>query len=115
MLAGLPFRIELPQGFQIHISDSGPGAKTYAIRKGEQSFVMVYIGPASQFPIYDGQLIDAGGRASIVVTEDGRRRAVEHLFAKDLESPETHVWVSTLENGPDRDLAEQIAQSIEPR
>ena len=107
-------RIDLPEGFEIEPSDAGPQAKVYAVRKDGRSFVMIYQGPASQFPIYDGELIDAGGRASVVVDEGGRRRAVEHLFAKDLESRETHVWVSYLE-GPDAAQAEQIAQSVEPR
>ena len=110
----LPFRIDLPEGFEIEPSDAGPQAKVYSVRKDGRSFVMIYQGPASQFPIYDGELIDAGGRASVVVDEGGRRRAVEHLFAKDLESRETHVWVSYLE-GPDAAQAEQIAQSVEPR
>lgn len=110
----LPFRIDLPEGFEVEPSDAGPNAKVYTVRKDGRSFVMIYQGPASQFPIYDGELIDAGGRASVVIDEDGRRRAVEHLFAKDLESRETHVWVSYLE-GPDAAQAEQIAQSVEPR
>lgn len=110
----LPFRIDLPEGFEIEPADAGPQAKVYTVRKDGRSFVMIYQGPASQFPIYDGQLIDAGGRASVVIEEDGRRRAVEHLFAKDLESRETHVWLSYLE-GPDSAQAEQIAQSVEPR
>lgn len=110
----LPFRIDLPEGFEIEPADAGPQAKVYTVRKDGRSFVMIYQGPASQFPIYDGQLIDAGGRASVVIEEDGRRRAVEHLFAKDLESRETHVWLSYLE-GPDSAQAEQIAQSVDPR
>lgn len=113
-LAALPFRIDLPEGFTIEPSEAGPQAKVYAVKRDGRSFVMIYQGPASQFPIYDGQLIDAGGRASVVIEEDGRRRAVEHLFAKDLESRETHVWLSYLE-GPDSAQAEQIAQSVEPR
>ena len=113
-LAALPFRIDLPEGFTIEPSEAGPQAKVYAVKRDGRSFVMIYQGPASQFPIYDGQLIDAGGRASVVIKEDGRRRAVEHLFAKDLESRETHVWLSYLE-GPDSAQAEQIAQSVEPR
>lgn len=112
--AALPFRIDLPAGFTIEPSDAGPQAKVYAVKRDGRSFVMIYQGPASQFPIYDGQLIDAGGRASVVIEQDGRRRAVEHLFAKDLESRETHVWLSYLD-GEDSLLAEQIAQSVEPR
>ena len=112
--AALPFRIDLPAGFTIEPSDAGPQAKVYAVKRDGRSFVMIYQGPASHFPIYDGQLIDAGGRASVVIEQDGRRRAVEHLFAKDLESRETHVWLSYLD-GEDSLLAEQIAQSVEPR
>ena len=75
---------------------------------------MVYTGPASQFPIYSGQMVEVGGRASIVATEDGMRYAKEHLFQRPDAPREIHVWTMSLD-GADRALAEQIAQSVEIR
>ncbi|WP_439476729.1 hypothetical protein [Brevundimonas sp.] len=112
--AALPFTAELPPGFQIITGRPGPDFRIYTIRRGAQSFVMVYAGPASQFPIYSGQMVEAGGRASILSTEDGIRHAVEHLFQRPTSPNEIHVWTMSLD-GADRDLAEQIAQSVDVR
>lgn len=112
--AALPFSVELPAGFQIVTGRPGPDFRIYTIRRGERSFVMVYAGPASQFPIYTGQMVEAGGRASVVVTEQGARHAVEHLFQRPQDPREIHVWTMTLD-GADRALAEQIAQSVDVR
>lgn len=112
--AALPFSVELPAGFQIVTGRPGPDFRIYTIRRGERSFVMVYAGPASQFPIYTGQMVEAGGRASVVVTEQGARHAVEHLFQRPQDPREIHVWTMTLE-GADRAVAEQIAQSVDVR
>jgi hypothetical protein len=75
---------------------------------------MVYAGPNSQFPIYSGDMAEAGGRVSVVATEGGVRHAVEHLFRRTVEPLEVHVWTMTLD-GADRALAEQIAQSVDVR
>ncbi len=112
--AALPFTAELPAGFEIVSGRPGPDFRIYTIRRGGQSFVMVYTGPASQFPIYSGQMVEAGGRASILSTEDGVRRAVEHLFQRSSTPSEIHVWTMSLD-GADRNLAEQIAQSVDVR
>lgn len=112
--ADLPFSVELPAGFEIVTGRPGPDFRIYTIRRGERSFVMVYAGPASQFPIYTGQMVEAGGRASVVVTEQGARHAVEHLFQRPQDPREIHVWTMTLD-GADRVLAEQIAQSVDVR
>ncbi len=112
--AALPFRTALPPGFEIVTGRPGPDFRVYTIRRGERSFVMVYAGPASQFPIYSGQMIEAGGRASVVATEDGVRHAMEHLFQRPAAPREIHVWIMSLE-GADRALAEQIAQSVDVR
>lgn len=112
--AALPFSVELPAGFQIVTGRPGPDFRIYTIRRGERSFVMVYVGPASQFPIYSGEMVEAGGRASVVVTEGGARHAVEHLFQRPEAPLEIHVWTMTLD-GADRALAEQIAQSVDVR
>lgn len=112
--AALPFNIELPAGFQIVTGRPGPDFRIYTIRRGERSFVMVYAGPASQFPIYSGEQVEAGGRTSVVATEDGQRHALEHLFQRTDAPRELHVWTMTLD-GADRALAEQIAQSVDPR
>jgi hypothetical protein len=112
--AGLPFTADLPPGFEIVTGRPGPDFRVYTIRRGAQSFVMVYAGPTSQFPIYSGQMVEAGGRASIVSTEDGERHAVEHLFQRSTAPAEIHVWTMSLD-GSDRDMAELIAQSVDVR
>ncbi|WP_284222277.1 hypothetical protein, partial [Brevundimonas denitrificans] len=112
--AALPFTVDLPSGFEIVSGRPGPDFRIYTIRRGGQSFVMVYAGPASQFPIYSGQMVEAAGRASIISTEDGVRRAVEHLFQRPTAPGEIHVWTMSLD-GADRDMAEQIAQSVDVR
>ncbi|MFC7379003.1 hypothetical protein [Brevundimonas sp. GCM10030266] len=112
--AALPFTAELPSGFQIVTGRPGPDFRIYTIRRGEQSFVMVYVGPASQFPIYSGEQVEAGGRTSVVVTENGQRRALEHLFQRTDAPREVHIWTMSLD-GADRALAERIAQSVDLR
>ena len=112
--AALPFSVTLPTGFEIVTGRPGPDFRIYTIRRGEQSFVMVYAGPASQFPIYSGQMVETGGRASIISTEEGVRHAMEHLFQRPDAPREVHVWTMSLDGG-DRALAEQIAQSVDIR
>lgn len=112
--ASLPFSVELPAGFQIVTGRPGPDFRIYTIRRGEQSFVMVYVGPASQFPIYSGEQVEAGGRTSVVVSDGGQRHAMEHLFQRADAPREVHIWTMSLE-GADRALAEQIAQSVDVR
>ncbi len=112
--AGLPFTVDLPVGFEIVSRPQGPDFAIYSVRRGAQPFVMIYAGPSSQFPIYDGQMAQAGGRSSIVVTENGTRRAVEHLFQREAAPKEIHIWVASLE-GADAALAEQIAQTVDLR
>lgn len=114
--AALPFTVELPQGFEIVTGRPGPDFRIYTIRRGERSFAMVYVGPASQFPIYSGEVIEAAGRASVVSTEGGVRHAREHLFQRpEGTTPhEIHVWTMSLE-GADRALAERIAQAVDVR
>lgn len=113
-VAALPFRVELPQGFRITTSRPGPDFNVYTIRRGDQSFVMIYVGPSSQFPIYDGDMVQAGGRTSIVVNEGGQRHAMEHLFQRSNAPKEIHVWVSSLD-GADEALGERIAQSVDAK
>ncbi len=112
--AALPFTADLPPGFEIVTGRPGPDFRIYTIRRGGQSFVMVYAGPASQFPIYSGEMVEAGGRASIVATEGGVRHAMEHLFQRPAAPSEIHVWTMSLD-GADRDMAERIAQSVDVR
>lgn len=113
-VAALPFRVDLPAGVQITTGRPGPNFNIWSIRKGDQPLVMIYAGPASQFPIYDGQQATVGGRTSIVVTEENRRLALEHLFQRATAPAEIHVWVASVE-GADRVLAEQIAQTVDPK
>ncbi len=110
----LPFTLNLPPDFMIDAERSGPDFKMYAVRRNGTPFVMIYAGPSSQFPIYDGELVQAAGRSSMVVTEDGQRHAMEHLFQRATAPQEIHIWVASLE-GADRILAERIAQSVDVR
>lgn len=112
--AALPFTLALPTGFEIVARPAGPQASVYSVRSEDRTFVMIYAGPSSQFPIYDGQQAQVAGRTSIVVTENGRRRAMEHLFQREAAPREIHVWLASLE-GDDAALAEEIAQTVDPR
>lgn len=114
--AALPFTAELPQGFDIVTGRPGPNFRIYTIRRraDERSFVMVYVGPSSQFPIYSGETVEAGGRASLVATQDGQRHAVEHLFQRETDPREIHIWTMSLD-GADQAMAERIAQSVDVR
>ncbi|MFN3352965.1 MAG: hypothetical protein ACK4Z5_05095 [Brevundimonas sp.] len=113
--ARLPFTLTLPAGTEIVETPSGPSFDTWAVRRGETTLVRLYAGPASQFPIYDGEIRTLNGRSTVVVTEGAARRALEHLFERDGMTPrEIHVMVSTLSGG-DQALAEAIGQSVDPR
>lgn len=113
-IAALPFSVELPAGFTLTTGRPGPNFSIWTIRRGQQSLVMVYAGPTSQFPIYSGDMVEAGGRASVVASEDGRRVALEHLFTRQTAPQEIHVWIASVE-GADRALAERIGQSVDVR
>ncbi len=114
-IAALPFTLELPQGLILTRAPAGADAAVYSVRgAGGLPLVMIYAGPASQFPIYDGEVVRAGGRASVVVSEGGRRQALEHLFQRSSAPQEIHIWVASVD-GADRDLAERIAQSVDAR
>lgn len=111
-ITDLPFTLTLPPGFEIVTARPGPDFRVYTVRRGDEPFVMIYAGPSALFPIYDGDPVEAAGRASVLVMEDGRRRALEHLFNRDVAPRQIHVWVASVEAG-DRDLAERIAQSVD--
>lgn len=111
-IAALPFSIQLPAGLTITPARAGANASIYRVQRVDQTLLMIYAGPSSQFPIYDGETVRAGGRASIVVTEGSRRLAMEHLFQRATDPKEIHVWIASVE-GADRDLAERIGQSID--
>ena len=113
-MAALPFTVDLTADLRIIEGRSGPDANVYSVKRGDRTLVMIYAGPASQFPIYDGQMVQTGGRASVVVTEDGRRLALEHLFQRATSPREIHVWVASAD-GADRALAERIGQSVDIR
>lgn len=113
-IAALPFRIELPTGVVMVPGRAGADAAIYRIQRGDLTLAMIYAGPSSQFPIYDGDMIRTGGRTSMVVNEGGRRLAMEHLFQRASAPKEIHVWVASVV-GADRDLAERIGQSVDPR
>lgn len=113
-IAALPFSLELPAGVTVTSGRPGPNFNVWTVRRAGRSLVMIYAGPISQFPIYSGEMIEAGGRASIVTSEEGRRVALEHLFTRTAAPQEIHVWIASVE-GQDRLLAERIAQSVDPR
>ncbi|WP_404413875.1 hypothetical protein [Brevundimonas vesicularis] len=113
-IAAMPFSIQLPAGLTIIPARAGATASIYRVQRGDQTLLMIYAGPSSQFPIYDGETVRAGGRASVVVTEGSRRMAMEHLFQRATDPKEIHVWIASVE-GADRDLAERIGQSIDAR
>jgi hypothetical protein len=111
----LPFTLTLPAGTEIVETPSGETFDTWAVRRGETTLLRLYAGPASQFPIYDGEIRTTGGRSTVVVSDGAARRAMEHLFERDGAVPrEIHVLVGTLTGG-DLALAEAIGQSIDPR
>lgn len=113
-VAALPFRINLPSGFQLFEGRAAPDSHVYSVRKAGKTFAMIYAGPSSQFPIYDGEQVTAAGRVSVVVPEGARRIAMEHLFQQPTAPNEIHVWLMSLD-GADRDAAERIAQSVDPK
>lgn len=113
-VAALPFTVDLSGGLSLVEGRPGPDFHIYSVKRGARTLAMIYAGPASQFPIYDGQMIQAGGRASIVVNEDGRRIALEHLFQRAAAPREVHVWIASVE-GEDRVLAERVGQSVDIR
>ena len=110
----LPFRVAMPEGAGLYPGRSGPEFDIFSVRREGRGLLMIYVGPQSQFPIYSGQMIEAGGRASIVATENGVRHAVEHLFQRPTAPNEVHIWTMSLD-GPDRALAERIAQTLDVR
>lgn len=112
--AALPFRLDLPEAFELDTGRPGPDFTIYSVRRDGTPFVMIYAGPASQFPIYDGQMAEVAGRVSVVVTEADGRHALEHLFQRATAPREIHVWVASLDPA-DRAVAERIAQSVDLR
>ena len=112
--AALPFIVDLPTGFELVERRAAPGAHVYSARRAGKTYLMIYTGPSSQFPIYDGEQVTAGGRTSVVVSEGAHRIAMEHLFQRSSEPAEIHVWLMGLD-GADRDLAERIAQTVDPK
>lgn len=113
-IGALPFRVDLPLGSNLSEGPAGADAAVYAVRRDGRLLVMIYVGRQSQFPIYDGERIRRGGRETVVVTEEGRRLALEHLFQAEGEGRDIHVWVAAAE-GADRDVGERIAHSVDPR
>ena len=113
-IAALPFRIDL-YGARIFERPAGPQARIYSVRRGDTPLLMIYAGPQSSYPIYDGDQANVAGRVSVVLTEGTTRRAVEHLFRREDRQPaDIHVWLLATD-GRDGALAEQIGQTVDPR
>ncbi|MBX9575188.1 MAG: hypothetical protein K2X07_06075, partial [Caulobacteraceae bacterium] len=113
-IEALPFTVSLPEGYVLTAGRPGPDFQVWTVRKGGLAQLMIYAGPSSQFPIHAGETVVAGGRSTIVVVEDGRRRALEHLFQQSTAPHHIHVWVASLD-GADRDRAEAMAHGVSPR
>ena len=104
----------MPAGVQLFEGRGAPESRVFSVRKAGKTLLMIYAGPSSQFPIYDGEQVTAAGRVSVVVPEGARRIAMEHLFQRPTAPTEIHVWLMSL-TGADRDAAERIAQSVDPK
>ena len=109
----LPFRVDLPEGAGLYPGRSGPEFDIFSVRREGRGLVMIYVGPQSQFPIYSGEQRERAGRRSIIVTENGRTLALEHLY-RLRDGVELHVWVSAASD-EDRALADAIGHTVEPR
>lgn len=112
--AGLAFRVDVPESFDLVERPSGPDFNVYQVSRGDTAFVGIYVGCCSPFPIYDGRRTEAAGRYSILIQEDGANRAVEHLFVRESDGRQIHVWLHSV-TGEDRAIAERIAQTVDPR
>ncbi len=109
----LPFRVGLPEGGGLYPGRSGPDFDVFSVRLEGRGLVMIYVGPQSQFPIYSGEQRERAGRRSIIVNENGRNLALEHLY-RLRDGAELHIWVSAVSD-EDRALADAIAHTVEPR
>lgn len=109
----LPFRIDLPADGALFAGRSGPNFDIYSVRREGRGLLMIYVGPTPDFPIYTGEERQRAGRRSIVVTEDGKTLALEHLF-RLRDGVQIHIWVSAVTD-EDRALADAIGHTIEPR
>ncbi len=109
----LPFRVAMPEGAGLYPGRSGPEFDIFSVRREGRGLLMIYVGPQSQFPIYSGEQRERAGRRSIIVTENGRTLALEHLY-RLRDGVELHVWVSAVSD-EDRALADAIGQTVEPR
>ena len=114
-IAALPFTLSLPTGFRIVESASGDDFDLWTVRRGDApAFVTIYAGERSNYPIYGGREITAGGRTSVVVNEGQGDRAMEHIFLRSSAPREVHIWVGSVADA-DRAVAEAIAQSVDVR
>ena len=109
----LPFSVDMPAGAGLYPGRSGPEFDIFSVRREGRGLVMIYVGPQSQFPIYSGEQRERAGRRSIIVTENGRNLALEHVY-RLRDGVELHVWVSAVSD-EDRALADVIGQTVEPR
>ena len=113
-IAALPFSLDL-KGARVTERSGPSGTKIYTVAKGEVPLLMIYTGPQADYPIYAGEEAVVAGRTSILVSDGGSRKAVEHLFRRDGSTPrDIHVWLLTTD-GLDGMLAEQIGQTVDPR
>ncbi|WP_297801683.1 hypothetical protein, partial [uncultured Brevundimonas sp.] len=81
-IAALPFSLDL-KGTRVTERSGPSGTKIYTVAKGEVPLLMIYTGPQADYPIYAGEEAVVAGRTSILVSDGGSRKAVEHLFRRD--------------------------------
>jgi hypothetical protein len=110
----LPFTVTLPEGYALTAGRPGPDFQVWTVRKNGLAQLMIYAGPSAQFPIHDGEQVEVGSRTTVVVVEEGRRRALEHLFRQSTAPNHIHVWIASVD-GADRDRAEAIGHGVSPR
>lgn len=110
----LPFTVTLPEGYALTAGRPGPDFQVWTVRKNGLAQLMIYAGPSAQFPIHDGEQVEVGARTTVVVVEEGRRRALEHLFRQSTAPNHIHVWIASVD-GADRDRAEAIGHGVSPR
>ncbi|MDP1629811.1 MAG: hypothetical protein Q8L66_00140 [Caulobacter sp.] len=109
-VADLPFKIDLPAGFEVTPRPRGPDFIVFDVVKGADSYVGVYVGGFASFPMHKDLKVEGRGGGLKVALRDGR--PVEYLWFRETGWPtQLHVWIQV---GADADpaIADRIAASI---
>jgi hypothetical protein len=109
----LPFRLELPPGFELKARPRGPDFIVYDVMKGEVGYVGIYYGGYPGFPMAKDAKVSKGANPTIQVARsvraDGAPR-VEYLIKNKDGWGVLHVW--TQNPSGDQTTAERIAASV---